>query len=72
MKTILKILSALLLLAPTGLEAQDSTAVVKKLRPINDYSLIGVNYGVTFANTWFSPTKHNAEYVFSTNYVSVT
>ena len=72
MKPISKIIPLILLFLPLSLGAQDSTAVAKKPRLINDYSLIGVNYGVTFANTWFSPAKHNSEYVFTTNYVSVT
>ena len=73
MKAMKKIIIALLLLCPFTSGAQsDSTALPRKLRPINDYSLIGVNYGVTFAGTWFSPTKHNGQYVFETNYVSVT
>ena len=73
MKTMIRnIILTLLLMIPVGLGAQDSTAVARKQRPINDYSLIGVNYGVTFANAWFSPTKHNATSVLAPNYISVT
>lgn len=39
---------------------------------INDYSLIGVNYGVTFSNMYFNPSKHNRLYIFNPNYVSIT
>lgn len=39
---------------------------------INDYTLIGANYGVTFANMFFNPTKYNRETVMYTNYASVT
>lgn len=39
---------------------------------INDYSLIGVNYGMTFSNMYFSPSKHNRSYVMTPNYISVT
>lgn len=52
---------------------QDSTATVSSSkRLINDYSLIGVNYGVTFSNMYFSPSKHGKEFVTNRDYVSVT
>lgn len=38
---------------------------------INDYSMIGVNYGVTFSNMYFSPSMHNRAYVVAPNYLSV-
>lgn len=39
---------------------------------INDYSMIGVNYGVTFSNMYFNPSMHDRAYVVAPNYVSVT
>lgn len=39
---------------------------------INDYSMLGVNYGVSFSNMYFSPSKYNLSPVFSTDYVSIT
>lgn len=39
---------------------------------INDYSMIGVNYGVTFSNMYYNPSKHNRAYVINPNYVSIT
>lgn len=50
----------------------DSLSIDVSSRPINDYTLIGVNYGVTFANMYFSPSKHNRAFVTTPNYVSVT
>lgn len=38
---------------------------------INDYSMIGVNYGVTFSNMYFSPTMHERAYVMAPNYLSI-
>lgn len=67
------ILISLLLPAATSARAQsDSTGVDTAPSLINDYSLIGVNYGVTFSNMYFSPSRHNRIYVFAPNYVSVT
>lgn len=79
MRRLLTILT-LLLLAPLASKAQDSTdiALADSLfadsgpRLINDYSMIGVNYGVSFSNTYFIPRKHNQVYVTAPNYVSVT
>jgi len=82
-KTTLTLLCGLFLLAGLSLRAQDTTATESGLqldslsldvpsRPINDYTLIGVNYGVTFANMYFSPSKHNRAFVVTPNYVSVT
>ena len=39
---------------------------------INDYIMIGVNYGVTFSNMAYNPAKHNRAWQFNPNYVSVT
>lgn len=41
-------------------------------RPINDYSMLGVSYGVTFSNTYFNPSLHNRLFITKPNYVSVT
>ena len=50
----------------------DTTRVeVKKERPINDYIMIGVNYGVSCSNMYYSPAKHNRAWQFSPNYISV-
>lgn len=73
------ILCILLVLAPLALSAQKDgtrlqmdTATVQKTRLINDYTLIGVNYGVTFSNTYFSPAKSNRSFLYKPNYISVT
>ncbi len=81
-KTCILLILCLLAVSAIPSAAQDSaqgdtalsldTTVVTKKRPINDYSLIGVNYGVTFSNTYFSPSKHNRGFVFAPNYVSIT
>lgn len=47
------------------------TVVVKRNREINNYSTIGFNYGVTFSNMDFNPSKHNRAYVFQPNYFSI-
>ena len=39
---------------------------------INDYVMIGVNYGVSFSNMYYSPSKHNRAWQVMPNYVSVT
>ena len=49
----------------------DSTSIAPKERPINDYIMVGVNYGVTFSNMYYSPAKHNRAWQFSPNYISV-
>ena len=48
----------------------DTVKVHKKFL-INDYSMIGVNYGVTFGNFMFSPSRHNRAYVMCPNYISI-
>lgn len=50
----------------TGTEAEDTR---KEL--INDYSMLGVNYGITFSNMYYSPSRHNRAYVFAPNYISI-
>lgn len=72
MKHNIFLILPLLLAAAISAVAQDSTAVAPKKRLINDYSMIGVNYGVTFSNTYFTPSKHNRAFVFAPNYISVT
>lgn len=46
-------------------------AVKQKKNLINDYSMIGVNYGYTFSNTYFVPNKHGRVWVGKPHYVSV-
>lgn len=67
------ILLTILTLFPLLSAAQEDSVTVDSGKPglINDYSMIGVNYGVTFSNMYFSPSKHNRLYVFAPNYVSV-
>ena len=67
-----KRLLILLLVAfcPLLSRAQDTT-LVKASKWINDYSMIGVNYGVTFSNMYFSPSMHNRAWVMAPNYISV-
>jgi len=48
------------------------TVKIHKQAKINDYNLIGVNYGVTFASAYFNPSKHNKASVITPNYVSLT
>lgn len=38
---------------------------------MNDYSMIGVNYGVTFSNMYFSPSKSNRGFVYAPNFISI-
>lgn len=68
-----KLLALFILLAfmAAPARAQDSTATDSSPKLINDYSMIGVSYGVTFSNMYFSPTKHRKQYVFAPNYVSI-
>ena len=54
-----------------GFEA-DSLEIKTETPLINDYMLVGVNYGVSFANMYYSPTRNNRVFVFCPNYVSVT
>lgn len=70
MKKIL--LTLAILLAGGAAHADNDGTAGKKKSLINDYSMIGVNYGVTFSNMTFSPSKHGKVSVFSPNYLSVT
>ncbi|MBR4809699.1 MAG: outer membrane beta-barrel protein [Bacteroidales bacterium] len=38
---------------------------------INDYSLIGANYGVTFSGIFFNPYKMGADIIFNPTYISL-
>lgn len=69
MKKILLILSLLSFCLALKAQESDSTNVSKPL--INDYSMIGVNYGVTFSNTVFNPSKHGRAWVTTPNYISI-
>lgn len=51
-------------------EFLDTVSVHKKVL-INDYSMIGVDYGVTFCNTLFNPSRHNRAWVVAPNYFSI-
>lgn len=51
-------------------EFLDTVKVYGKQK-INNYSLLGVNYGVTFSNTYFNPSKHNRAYVINANYIQL-
>ena len=55
--------------AAQGFEA-DSLGIETEAPPINDYMLIGVNYGVSFATMYYMPARHNRAFVISPNYVS--
>lgn len=46
------------------------TVRVRAKDMLNDYSMIGVNYGVSFNNMSFSPSKHQ-NFLFSKNYFSI-
>lgn len=60
-----------LALSCLSLQAQSSDSTEVKKTLINDYSMIGVNYGVTFSNTLFNPSKHGRAWVVKPTYVSV-
>ena len=47
------------------------TVNVKRAMGINDYHMIGVNYGVTFSTVYFNPTKMGANFRFQPTYFSV-
>ena len=49
----------------------DTVSIAPKERPINDYIMVGVNYGVSFSNMYYSPAKHNRAWQFAPNYISV-
>lgn len=47
------------------------TVNVKRAVSINDYHMIGVNYGVTFSTVYFNPAKMGATFNFQPHYISV-
>ena len=47
------------------------TVNVRGAKAINDYSMIGVNYGVTFSNVYFNPTKMGTTFRFQPTYFSL-
>ena len=47
------------------------TVVVGTNKEINNYSMIGVNYGVSFSNMSFNPERHNRAFVYNPNYFSI-
>jgi len=47
------------------------TVTVHKTTLINDYHMLGVNYGVTFGQFSFSPSRHNRAWVMVPNYFSI-
>lgn len=77
-----RILILLLALLPAGLLwAQTDTLEfsneyldtvnVRRNTTINDYAMIGVNYGGTFSTVYFNPTKMGAGFRFQPHYFSV-
>ena len=52
-------------------EYLDTVARNTKSEAINDYSLIGVNYGVTYSTVYFNPTKMGAAFRFNPHYFSI-
>ena len=73
-KSLLPVL--FLLLCATGARAQevawaDTLDTAPKKELINDYTMIGVNYGVSFSNMYFSPARHNRAWQIAPNYISV-
>ncbi|MBO4476236.1 MAG: outer membrane beta-barrel protein [Bacteroidales bacterium] len=40
-------------------------------KAINDYSLLGVNYGVTFSTIYFNPMKMGSDFIFNPTYFSI-
>ena len=71
------LLLLLFLLCATAVRAQevewaDTLETDSRKEMINDYVLIGVNYGVSFNNMYYAPSKHNRAWQISPNYMSVT
>jgi len=69
------ILTLLSILSCTASLAQEDSLKLenpKKKTLINDYSMIGVNYGYTFSTTYFTPSKYGKKWVVKPNYVSLT
>ncbi|MBO4263749.1 MAG: PorT family protein [Bacteroidales bacterium] len=52
-------------------DAYLDTVQVAKGADINNYFLIGANYGVSFSTMYFNPDKLGSTFVFSPHYVSV-
>ncbi len=48
------------------------TVTIRTQKSINDYSLLGVSYGVTFSNVYFSPKKTDKTFLFNPSYISIT
>ena len=69
---VLLLLSGALCARAQEVEWTDTLATPAKKEMINDYVLIGVNYGVTFSNMYYTPSRHNRAWQFAPNYVSVT
>jgi len=68
--------SLTLLLCALGARAQeiewaDTVYTDPKKELINDYVMIGVNYGASFTNMYYSPAKYNRAWQFKPNYVSI-
>ena len=47
------------------------TVVISRVSTINDYSMIGVNYGVTFSTMYFNPDKMGTDFRFNPVYFSL-
>lgn len=47
------------------------TVNLKRAKSINDYAMLGVNYGVTFSYVYFNPTKMGAAVRFQPTYFSL-
>ncbi|MBQ1655454.1 MAG: PorT family protein [Bacteroidales bacterium] len=47
------------------------TVVLRKAESINDYHMIGVNYGVTFSTVYFNPDKMGTDFRFNPTYFSI-
>lgn len=72
------LIAIIVLLCPLGLSAQEAglslqdTVVTKKKFLLNDYSMIGISYGITFSTTYFTPPKKNKTFITKPNYISIT
>ncbi|MBO4671890.1 MAG: PorT family protein [Bacteroidales bacterium] len=47
------------------------TVVISRVSTINDYSMVGVNYGVTFSTMYFNPDKMGTDFRFNPVYFSL-
>ena len=52
-------------------EFLDTLDLAARRGPLNDYSMIGVSYGVNFSTIYFNPTKLGADVIFNPTYFSV-